>query len=32
MMNLTCDKYVSAKALIIGGAAPGAIPPAQAAE
>ena len=26
------DEYISAKALIIGGAAPGAIPPAQAAE
>lgn len=26
------DEYISAKALIVGGAAPGAIPPAQAAE
>lgn len=26
------DEYISAKALIIGGAAPGAIPPSQAAE
>lgn len=26
------DEYISAKALIIGGAAPGAVPPAQAAE
>jgi hypothetical protein len=26
------DEYVSAKALIIGGAAPGAVPPQQAAE
>ena len=26
------DEYVSAKALIIGGAAPGAVPPAEAAE
>ena len=26
------DKYISAKALIIGGAAPGAVPPAQAGE
>lgn len=26
------DEYISAKALIIGGAAPGAIPPAEAAE
>lgn len=26
------DEYISAKALIIGGAAPGAIPPAAAAE
>lgn len=26
------DEYISAKALIIGGAAPGATPPAQAAE
>lgn len=26
------DEYISAKALVIGGAAPGAIPPAQAAE
>ncbi len=26
------DEYISAKALIIGGAAPGAVPPAEAAE
>lgn len=26
------DEYISAKALIVGGAAPGAVPPAQAAE
>ena len=26
------DEYISAKALIVGGAAPGAIPPSQAAE
>jgi hypothetical protein len=26
------DEYISAKALIVGGAAPGAIPPAEAAE
>ena len=26
------DEYISAKALIIGGAAPGAVPPVQAAE
>jgi hypothetical protein len=26
------DEYISAKALLIGGAAPGAIPPAEAAE
>ncbi|MCO6187205.1 DUF2442 domain-containing protein [Rhizobium sp. L1K21] len=26
------DEYISAKALIIGGAAPGAVPPSQAAE
>ena len=26
------DEYISAKALILGGAAPGAIPPAEAAE
>lgn len=26
------DEYISAKALIVGGAAPGAVPPAEAAE
>lgn len=26
------DEYISAKALLIGGAAPGAVPPAEAAE
>ena len=26
------DEYVSAKALLVGGAAPGAVPPAEAAE
>ncbi len=31
-MTLDIGKYIGAKALIIGGAAPGAIPPAQAAE